>query len=107
MKSQVVGFAILAITAVGCGKKSSDDTPAAADSSQYTALKTIMAAKCAGSGCHSSGGTYAAAWYSSEASFKTSLTTIQGKVSSGDMPKKDSGFTLTTDEKAKFAAYPN
>ena len=108
MKSKPMMLAILVITTAGCGsKKSSDDAATTTtDSTQYTALKTIMAAKCSGSGCHSAGGTQTATWYSSEAAFKADLTSIQSQVASGTMPKSTSGFVLTTDEKAKFAADP-
>lgn len=104
MKSQVLALAVLAIAAAGCGKKSSDDTAVAADSTQYTALKAIMVTSCSGAACHSVGGAKAADWYSSETSFKANLTSIQSNVASGAMPKTG---TLTAAEKAKFAAYPN
>lgn len=101
-----VAMAVILLSVVSCGNKSSDDTAAAtADSPEYTALKTIMVEKCAGSGCHSSAGVKSATWYSSETAFKANLTSIQSQVSSGTMPKSGSGFILSADEKAKFAAY--
>ncbi len=96
MKARLLIFLSL-LSMSACGDKSSDPAaPVAADSAQFTALKTIMNDNCAS--CHTT------AWVSSEASFKASLTSIQSQVASGKMPPAK---VLTSDEKAKFASYPN
>lgn len=101
-----ISFVVLTMAIASCGsKKSSDDATTTTDSAEYTAIKTIMAAKCSGGSCHPSNSK--TDWYNTESAFKTNLATIQGRVAGTISPTMPpTGYTaLTTDEKAKFAAY--
>lgn len=101
--SHILAIMMIFLSAVSCGKKSSSDDTAVTESADFTALKAIMVTKCGS--CHGSSGAQSATWYSSETAFKANITELQLRTGNGTMPQIGSGLTLTTDEKAKFAAY--
>jgi hypothetical protein len=98
-------LAVIAVASLAsCGSSSSGSSGGGTtDSAEYTALKTVFAAKC--TNCHT--GHRHDAWTSAEASFKTSLTDIQTRVkTTGSSVMPPSGSTaLTAAELAQFANY--
>ena len=97
-------LASLAVASLAsCGSSSSGSSGGGTtDSAEYTALKTVFASKCTNCHTHTHN-----AWTTSEASFKSSLSTIQAYVKatgSSAMPPAGSP-ALTTAELAQFTNY--
>ena len=80
----------------GSSGSGSSGSGSVAETTQFTAVKTIMSSECASRHMQS--------WTTNEAAFKADLANIQSRVASGNMPQ---GRVLTSDQKAKFASYPN
>lgn len=107
MKHLYIVLALIAITS-GCGSKKSSDTTTAGTWTD-TEASSIVAAKCATSGCHVGGVSVGTCgdFTASEAGYKaaqacaTAASSPAGQINSGKMPKSP-GTALTTAEKTKL-----
>ncbi|MCX6117467.1 MAG: hypothetical protein NT027_08000 [Proteobacteria bacterium] len=102
----------LIITTAGCGSSKKSDDPAPAATPTWTSVNTVLVAKCALSGCHSTSlpnvNTLKVNFWESEAKYKEAQASTQStytpgaQVTAGKMPKTGS---ISSDDKSTLVNF--